>query len=132
LKQGRRLAYLWAVAVSLLPAHTAWLWVANRIVPDTDILALLRVGERDPVLQRAFGNMVDAGQQRVIVLVGAAEWDQARRAANAYRGVLAPHGELLQLMVAGTGARIGRPLRWALSNSFAFGGANAALVLGRE
>jgi len=28
--------------------------------------------------------------------------------------------------------RLGRPLRWALSNSFAFGGANAALVLGRE
>jgi len=28
--------------------------------------------------------------------------------------------------------QLGRPLRWALSNSFAFGGANAALVLGRE
>lgn len=30
------------------------------------------------------------------------------------------------------GYRLGRPLRWALSNSFAFGGANAALVMGRE
>ncbi|OGB23125.1 MAG: beta-ketoacyl-[acyl-carrier-protein] synthase II [Burkholderiales bacterium RIFCSPLOWO2_02_FULL_57_36] len=30
------------------------------------------------------------------------------------------------------GGSLGRPLRWALSNSFAFGGANAALVLGRE
>lgn len=28
--------------------------------------------------------------------------------------------------------RLGHPLRWALSNSFAFGGANATLVLGRE
>jgi 3-oxoacyl-[acyl-carrier-protein] synthase-1 len=36
------------------------------------------------------------------------------------------------LNVAEPGAAIGRPLRWALSNSFAFGGANAALVLGRE
>jgi 3-oxoacyl-[acyl-carrier-protein] synthase-1 len=36
------------------------------------------------------------------------------------------------LNVAEPGASIGRPLRWALSNSFAFGGANAALVLGRE
>lgn len=30
------------------------------------------------------------------------------------------------------GARLGRPLRWSLSNSFAFGGANAALVFGRD
>ena len=30
------------------------------------------------------------------------------------------------------GTRLGHPLRWTLSNSFAFGGSNAALVLGRE
>lgn len=36
------------------------------------------------------------------------------------------------LTVVETGSKLGRPLRWALSNSFAFGGANAALVLGRE
>ncbi|MCW2763847.1 MAG: beta-ketoacyl-[acyl-carrier-protein] synthase [Marmoricola sp.] len=35
------------------------------------------------------------------------------------------------LNVAAPGARLGRPLRWALSNSFAFGGSNATLVLGR-
>jgi 3-oxoacyl-[acyl-carrier-protein] synthase-1 len=39
---------------------------------------------------------------------------------------------LPRLTVAGVGTRIRRPLRWALSNSFAFGGANAALVFGRE
>jgi 3-oxoacyl-[acyl-carrier-protein] synthase-1 len=36
------------------------------------------------------------------------------------------------LTVAEVGARIGRPLRWTLSNSFAFGGANAALIFGRD
>jgi 3-oxoacyl-[acyl-carrier-protein] synthase I len=36
------------------------------------------------------------------------------------------------LNVAEAGASLGRPLRWVLSNSFAFGGANATLVLGRE
>jgi 3-oxoacyl-[acyl-carrier-protein] synthase-1 len=36
------------------------------------------------------------------------------------------------LCVAEPGASLGRPLRWALSNSFAFGGANATLILGRE
>lgn len=35
------------------------------------------------------------------------------------------------LNVAAPGARLGRPLRYVLSNSFAFGGSNAALVLGR-
>jgi 3-oxoacyl-[acyl-carrier-protein] synthase-1 len=35
------------------------------------------------------------------------------------------------LNVVAAGARLGRPLRWALSNSFAFGGSNATLVLGR-
>lgn len=35
------------------------------------------------------------------------------------------------LNVAAPGARLGRRLDWALSNSFAFGGSNAALVLGR-
>ncbi|MEX0802161.1 MAG: beta-ketoacyl-ACP synthase [Candidatus Binatia bacterium] len=36
------------------------------------------------------------------------------------------------LNVAEAGSRLGHPLRRVLSNSFAFGGANAALVLGRE
>ncbi|HWT72287.1 MAG TPA: beta-ketoacyl-[acyl-carrier-protein] synthase II, partial [Oxalicibacterium sp.] len=35
------------------------------------------------------------------------------------------------LNVAAPGAALGRPLRYALSNSFAFGGSNATLVLGR-
>lgn len=38
---------------------------------------------------------------------------------------------LPQLNVVAPGAALGRPLRWALSNSFAFGGSNATLVLGR-
>jgi len=35
------------------------------------------------------------------------------------------------LHIAAPGAKLGRPLRYVLSNSFAFGGSNAALVLGR-
>lgn len=53
-------------------------------------------------------------------------------------GKLPPHlwdGELdpalPTLNVATPGARLGRPIRYALSNSFAFGGSNAALIFGR-
>ncbi len=39
---------------------------------------------------------------------------------------------LPELNIAEPGASLGHPLRWALSNSFAFGGSDATLVLGRE
>ncbi len=42
-----------------------------------------------------------------------------------------PDPALPVLNVVAPGARLGRPMRYALSNSFAFGGSNAALVLGR-
>jgi 3-oxoacyl-[acyl-carrier-protein] synthase-1 len=45
-------------------------------------------------------------------------------------GMADPH--LPPLNIAEPGAGLGHPLRWVLSNSFAFGGSNAALVLGRE
>ncbi|WP_211463758.1 beta-ketoacyl-ACP synthase [Collimonas silvisoli] len=58
---------------------------------------------------------------------------------NNPQGKLPPHlwdglsdPGLPQLNLLPIGARLGRPLRLALSNSFAFGGANASLLLGRE
>jgi 3-oxoacyl-[acyl-carrier-protein] synthase-1 len=54
-------------------------------------------------------------------------------------GKLPPHlwdgvadPDLPVLNVVEPGQSLGRPLRWTMSNSFAFGGANATLVLGRE
>ena len=89
-------AWVWALVVGLLLVHIAYLWLGQRIAPDTDILALLPVQERDPVLQQAFNRMVDSAQQRLIVLVGADDWAQANRAADAYDRVLAQHPDLLQ------------------------------------
>jgi 3-oxoacyl-[acyl-carrier-protein] synthase-1 len=43
-----------------------------------------------------------------------------------------PDPNLPVLRVTEPGSTLGQPLRWVLSNSFAFGGANATLVLGRE
>jgi 3-oxoacyl-[acyl-carrier-protein] synthase-1 len=57
---------------------------------------------------------------------------------NNAEGKLPPHlwdamrdPQLPSLRVAGLGARIGQPIRWSMSNLFAFGGANATLVFGR-
>jgi len=89
-------AWLWASVVCLLLAHNAYLWLGERLAPDSDILALLPVEERDPVLKKAFTHMVDSAQQRMIVLVGADDWAQASRAAGTYLSVLAPRNNLLQ------------------------------------
>jgi predicted exporter len=103
----KRLALLWALVVCLLAGHNAWLWLGKRIVPDTDILALLPADQADPVLQQSFTHMVDSAQQRVAVLVGAATWDDARRAADAWSAALAPHAGLLRLDAAGDDAQAG-------------------------
>lgn len=92
----RAFAAIWAVVVALLLAHNAYLWLGQRVAPDTDILALLPVQERDPILQKSFTQMVDAAQQRVVVLVGAKDWADAKRAADAYTAVLASHPGLLE------------------------------------
>lgn len=89
-------ALAWALVVCVLLGHNAYLWLGKRVVPDTDILALLPVQQRDPILQRSFTKMVDSAQQRVIVLVGAKEWPDAQRAARAYAGVLANHPGLFE------------------------------------
>ena len=89
LVKGRRIAILWALVVCLLLAHNAYLWLGQRIAPDTDIMALLPVQQRDPVLQQSFTHMVDAAQQRVVVLIGAPDWSDAKRAADAYSAKLA-------------------------------------------
>lgn len=95
MKRSRQLALLWALVVCLLLGHNAYLWLVQRIVPDTDIMALLPVQERDPILQQSFTHMVDAAQQRVIVLAGAKEWGDAQRAADAYSAVLAAHKDIV-------------------------------------
>lgn len=90
------LALAWALVVCMLLGHNAYLWLGKRIVPDTDILALLPVQKRDPILQQSFTHMVEASQQRVVVLIGAADWADAQRASDAYESVLATRKDLLQ------------------------------------
>ncbi len=57
------------------------------------------------------------------------ENDEGRLPVHLWDGAADPL--LPALNVVEAGMRLGRPLRFVLSNSFAFGGANAALILGR-
>ena len=91
----RWVPWFWAVVVAAVSFHAGILWWHDRLAPDTDILALLPAQQRDPARQRALAQMVEAAQQRVIVLIGAADWDDARRAATVYRKTLAPYRHLL-------------------------------------
>jgi predicted exporter len=77
--------------------HNLYLWLGARLATDSDILALLPAENRDPVLEKAFGHMVASAQQRLIVLVGAVDWDQAVGAADRYLDALAPGKDLLTL-----------------------------------
>ena len=89
-------ALLWAVVVCALVLHNVSLWLGKRIAPDTDILALLPVEQRDPALQRAFTQIINAATERLVVLIGAEDWDAAVRAADAYGAVLSQHTYLIE------------------------------------
>ncbi|MDB5854498.1 MAG: exporter [Herminiimonas sp.] len=80
----------------MLCAHLGYLVSTKRFAPDTDIMALLPAQERDPVLQQAFGHMVDAAQQKLIVVIGAPDWTGAKLAADAYLAALATHEDILR------------------------------------
>lgn len=98
-KPGRSLPGLlalgWLLAVLLLAGHNAWLWLGQRASPDTDILALLPSSGNDAVRQQAFTHMVDAAQQKVVVLVGDRDWARAQQGADAYLALLRPYAKLL-------------------------------------
>jgi predicted exporter len=91
--------------VLLALAHVLWFSLIERRSLETNILALLPAPERDLALQEALNKVSALGQSRVIVLIGARDWDAARRAADAYRRVISAHPEWLQLEHAGDSDR---------------------------
>lgn len=89
--------WLWAGVAGLLLVHNLYLWFGARLATDSDILALLPVENRDPVMEKAFGHMIASAQQRLIVLVGADDWERAARAADRYLEALDARKDLLSL-----------------------------------
>lgn len=89
----RGLARAWVAVVLAALLHNGWMWLVQRRTPETDLLALLPMDERDPTVARAVANVADAAQQYFVVLVGSPDWNRARTAAAAYSHVLELHPE---------------------------------------
>jgi predicted exporter len=79
------------VVVLAAVLHNGWMWIIERRTPETDLLALLPMDERDPTVARAVARVADAAQQYLVVLVGSGDWARARAAAGAYTRTLARH-----------------------------------------
>lgn len=85
----RGLARAWMVIVLAAVLHNGWMWIIQRRTPETDLLALLPMDERDPTVARAVASVADAAQQYLVVLAGSTDWAHARAAADAYTRTLA-------------------------------------------
>ncbi|WP_137937805.1 MMPL family transporter [Chitinivorax sp. B] len=83
-----------------MAGHNSWVWLAEKRLPETDMLALLPTEEHDPAVRTATQQFADAAQQRLIVLVGDRDWQAAKRAATAYRNVALHHPQWLKLSPA--------------------------------
>ncbi len=84
----RRRAAVWLLLCALLCSHALWLLLGGHLQLDTDVLAMLPQDQRQPAVQQATRALADAGARRVVVLVGAPQWAQARQAGDAFAAAL--------------------------------------------
>lgn len=85
---GRRwLAWLWLALTLAVVVHQWHFWRGGRI--DTDVMALLPGATRSAEADRVLRGMLDATSREVVVLVGAADWREARAAARRFQGAVA-------------------------------------------
>ncbi len=79
----------WTLVAIALVAHQVFLWTGG-LALETNVLAMLPTGERDPLVEGAFRQLTEEGSRSVVVLVGSAQEDEASRAARAFASALPP------------------------------------------
>jgi len=84
----RRLALVWLLLVVAAVLYNGKVWFVDHRTLETDFLALLPNDESDPVARAAFARVATSAEQNVLVLVGSRDWADARKASEAYVGVL--------------------------------------------
>ncbi|MBF6023358.1 MMPL family transporter [Lysobacter niastensis] len=82
----RALAWLWLAVVLAVGVHQWRFWHESRL--ESDVMALLPHDAHDPALADATQRIADASARQMVVLLGAADAQQARAAADAYRASL--------------------------------------------
>jgi len=82
----RWITLLFALSVCAVAVHQWQFWRDARL--DANVLALLPEAEQDPLLRAANARLAELGEHSVVVLVGAADFATAKRAAAAAREVL--------------------------------------------
>jgi predicted exporter len=94
-KPWRIAAALWLACVLALAFQQWQFWRAGRL--NADALALLPVAEQSADVARASKLLAEGVSRQVVVLVGAPEWDDARKAAQQWRASLEASGAPLTL-----------------------------------
>src|SRR5262249_29862742 len=79
-----RAVLAWLLVVGAMVIHLVWLLAGGHLHLDTDVLAMLPQDERQPAVQEATRALADAGQRKVVVLVGGGSWDAARQAGDRF------------------------------------------------
>ncbi|MBI2769163.1 MAG: hypothetical protein HYX47_06050 [Burkholderiales bacterium] len=107
-------AGIWLLVVLAVAAHQWRFWHEARL--DTDVLALLPQDELAPEVALATRKLADRATRQVIVMVGAPDWQLARKAAAAWRASLkasgAPLTGAVPLDEAGMGASLDALRPW--------------------
>lgn len=73
---------MWLLCVLAIGWHQWQFWRAPRL--DADVFALLPQDEQAPAAQRAMEQLTQQGERRVVVMLGGADWDQVRLAAQRF------------------------------------------------
>lgn len=76
------LPLLWLLVVAVLGWHQWQFWQAPRL--DSDVFALLPQDEQQPAAQRAMKQLAEQGERRVVVMLGGADWERVRQAAQRF------------------------------------------------
>ncbi len=79
-------ALVWLAVVLAVAAHQWRFWHADRL--DADLMSLLPAHEQAPEVDLATRKLTDAAARRIVVMLGAPTWQQARDAAAIWRSAL--------------------------------------------
>lgn len=90
--RSRLLPLVWGLVVAAVCAHQLHFWMDGRV--DTDVLALLPASAQAPEIDLATRALTESTGRELVILVGAASWEQATQAARRVSAVLGEGGLL--------------------------------------